>query len=97
MHIAAAVAVGTERLLPAIDQLVIARCGRLEEENAGVVKSGRTHLQDAVPISFSQEISGWRGLLEGATQELLAAMGASASPGARRHRGGNGPQRPRGL
>ena len=39
-----------------------------------MVKSGRTHLQDAVPISFSQEISGWRGLLEGSREELVAAM-----------------------
>ena len=37
---------------------------RLEQENEGVVKSGRTHLQDATPISFSQEISGWRSSLE---------------------------------
>ena len=37
---------------------------RLEEENRGVVKSGRTHLQDATPIEFSQEISGWRSSLE---------------------------------
>ena len=72
MHVAAALAV-TGRLLPAIDQLV-ATLRRLEEENAGVVKSGRTHLQDAVPISFSQEISGWRGLLEGGREELVAAM-----------------------
>ena len=73
MHVAAAVAV-TGGLLPAIDQLV-GTLRRLEEENAGVVKSGRTHLQDAVPISFSQEISGWRGLLEGSREELVAAMG----------------------
>ena len=72
MHIAAAVSV-RERLLPAIAQLV-ATFERLEAENAGVVKSGRTHLQDAVPISFSQEISGWRGLLEGAADELEAAL-----------------------
>ena len=37
---------------------------RLEEENEGIVKSGRTHLQDATPIKFSQEISGWRTSLE---------------------------------
>ena len=37
---------------------------RLEAENAGIVKSGRTHLQDATPIAFSQEISGWRTSLE---------------------------------
>ncbi len=72
MHIAAAVAV-RERLLPAIAQLT-ATFAHLEAENAGVVKSGRTHLQDAVPISFAQEISGWRGLLEGAAEELEAVL-----------------------
>ncbi|MBR6889437.1 MAG: class II fumarate hydratase, partial [Clostridia bacterium] len=43
-------------------------------ENAGVVKSGRTHLQDATPIRFSQEISGWRGLVEGPRDMLQAAL-----------------------
>ncbi len=37
---------------------------KLESENEGIVKSGRTHLQDATPIKFSQEISGWRSSLE---------------------------------
>ena len=72
LHIAAATAV-CEQLLPAIDQLR-ATFARLEAENAGVVKSGRTHLQDAVPIAFSQEIAGWRGLLESSAEELKAAM-----------------------
>ncbi len=72
MHIAAAVAL-TQRVLPAVKQLA-ATFARLEEENAGVVKSGRTHLQDAVPISFAQEISGWRGLLEGAAEEIEASL-----------------------
>lgn len=62
MHIAAVEAI-EERVLPAID-LLTATFRRLEEENRGVVKSGRTHLQDATPISFSQEISGWRSSLE---------------------------------
>ena len=62
MHIAAVLAL-EDRLLPAIDAL-IATFRRLEEENRGVVKSGRTHLQDATPITFSQEISGWRSSLE---------------------------------
>ena len=62
MHIAA-VCVLTGRVLPAIDALT-ATFRRLEQENAGIVKSGRTHLQDAVPIAFSQEISGWRSSLE---------------------------------
>ena len=62
MHIAAVTAI-ENRVFPAID-LLIATFKRLEKENAGIVKSGRTHLQDATPISFSQEISGWRGSLE---------------------------------
>ena len=68
MHIAAVLAV-EEKLLPAIDAL-IATFLRLEEENRGIVKSGRTHLQDATPIAFSQEISGWRASLE-RDRELL--------------------------
>ena len=62
MHIAAAVEI-EDRLFPAIDAL-IATFQRLEAENADVVKSGRTHLQDAVPITVAQEISGWRSSLE---------------------------------
>ena len=62
MHIAAVLAI-EDRVIPAI-QLLTATFRRLEEENQGVVKSGRTHLQDATPISFSQEISGWRSSLE---------------------------------
>ena len=68
MHIAAVLAV-EEKLLPAIDAL-ISTFLRLEDENCGVVKSGRTHLQDATPIAFSQEISGWRAGLE-RDRELL--------------------------
>ena len=62
MHIAAVLEL-EDTLLPAVQKLVDVFY-RLEEENEGIVKSGRTHLQDAVPISFSQEISGWRSSLE---------------------------------
>ncbi len=58
-----------DRVLPAIDTLV-STFKRLEKECEGIVKTGRTHLQDAVPISFSQEISGWRSSLE-RDKELL--------------------------
>lgn len=47
---------------------------RLEKENEGIVKSGRTHLQDAVPIAFSQEISGWRTMIERSTEQLRSAV-----------------------
>lgn len=62
MHIAAATQIH-QRLLPSLELLIDA-FAKLEEENQGVVKSGRTHLQDATPIAFSQEISGWCGMLE---------------------------------
>ena len=62
MHIAAAVEL-EDKLFPALDAL-ISTFKRLEGENQDVVKSGRTHLQDAVPITVAQEISGWRSSLE---------------------------------
>ncbi len=62
MHIAAVLMV-EDKLIPAAKEL-IATFIRLEEENDDIVKSGRTHLQDATPIKFSQEISGWRSSLE---------------------------------
>lgn len=52
-----------DRIIPAIDELA-ASFKKLEKDNEGIVKSGRTHLQDATPIAFSQEISGWRSSLE---------------------------------
>ena len=62
MHIAALRSI-RELLLPTLDLMIDELC-RLERENEGVIKSGRTHLQDATPISFSGEISGWRSSLE---------------------------------
>ena len=62
MHIAAAEAL-EKLVLPAVEAL-IRTMRRLEEENRDVLKCGRTHLQDATPIRFSQEISGWRASLE---------------------------------
>ena len=52
-----------DKVIPAIEVL-IESFKKLEIENEGIVKSGRTHLQDATPITFSQEISGWRSSLE---------------------------------
>ena len=74
MHIAAVCAI-EDRVLPALDTLIQAFL-RLEAENEGIVKSGRTHLQDATPIAFSQEISGWRSSLERSRELLLASLPA---------------------
>ena len=62
MHISAAIAIEDKLILAT--ELLIETFKRLEAENEGIVKSGRTHLQDATPIRFSQEISGWRSSLE---------------------------------
>lgn len=72
MHVAAVLAI-EQQLVPAAQQL-IATLVRLEEEHVGVVKSGRTHLQDAVPIAFSQEIHGWRGLVETGISQVEATL-----------------------
>ena len=71
MHIAAALAV--EKTLGALaalkDEMI-----RLEAENRDVLKCGRTHLQDATPVLFSQEISGWRASLEKDEEMIRAAL-----------------------
>ena len=62
MHIAAVLAL-EECVLPAIEALT-STFRTLEDRHRGIIKTGRTHLQDATPIAFSQEISGWRSSLE---------------------------------
>ena len=62
LHIAAVLSL-EGRLIPAAEELVRS-LKELEELHRGIIKSGRTHLQDAVPIAFSQEISGWRSSVE---------------------------------
>ena len=72
MHIAA-VEVIHDRLLPAVRSLrdVFAT---LEKRYADVVKIGRTHLQDATPITLGQEISSWRAQLDDRIQAVERAM-----------------------
>lgn len=72
MHIAAVIAVEDD-LLPACERFV-RTLRRLEAENEEVLKVGRTHLQDAVPLRFSQEISGWRASVETDMQLLRSAV-----------------------
>jgi fumarate hydratase class II len=72
MHIAAAEEI-VGRLLPAIDQLR----GTLQtkaEAFVGVVKVGRTHLQDATPLTLGQEISGWAAQLDLAKHAVTTAL-----------------------
>ena len=72
MHIAAVLML-EDKLIPAAEVL-IDTFKKLEKENEGIVKSGRTHLQDATPITFSQEISGWRSSLERDVELLKLAI-----------------------
>ncbi len=72
MHIAAVLSV-EDKLIPSAEAL-IQTFKRLETENEDIVKSGRTHLQDATPIKFSQEISGWRASVEKDVELLKKAV-----------------------
>jgi len=72
MHIAAVVELES-RLMPALEELK-GTLTRLEMENAGIIKTGRTHLQDAVPIAFSQEISAWKQMLIQGKDNITQSM-----------------------
>ncbi|MCS5697899.1 class II fumarate hydratase [Cyanobium sp. FGCU-52] len=72
MHIAAAVGL-ERRLIPAVEALAESLRQRAEEF-AGVVKIGRTHLQDAVPLTLGQEFGGWVAQLELALEGLRALL-----------------------
>ncbi|MBP3371181.1 MAG: class II fumarate hydratase [Clostridia bacterium] len=69
----AAILMLKNHLLPALDEM-IEELRRIEEENPDVVTTGRTHLQDAVPIRFCQEVYGWRGMLENARDMIEKTM-----------------------
>lgn len=72
MSIAAVVTV-EEKLLPAAEQMT-ETLRILEDKYMHVVKTGRTHLQDAVPMTFGQEISGWRSMMEHSTDNIKASL-----------------------
>lgn len=72
MHIAACVAI-IKNLLPSLSEL-ISTLQALELQNEGIIKSGRTHLQDATPISFAQEISGWRSMLQKNYSQISSSL-----------------------
>ena len=72
MSVAAVVAL-SDHLLPAVAQLR-ATLHVKAEAFAGVVKIGRTHLQDATPLTLGQEISGWVAQLDHGSAHVRAAM-----------------------
>src|SRR6202140_5131103 len=72
MHIAAAERV-QNALIPAIKSVHDAIAAKAKEFN-DVVKIGRTHLQDAVPLTFGQEFGGWASLLERDIKRLEQAL-----------------------
>ena len=74
MHIAAVCEL-EDKLIPAVEKL-ITTFRKLEHIHEGITKSGRTHLQDATPIKFSQEISGWRSSLEKDVELIERALPA---------------------
>ncbi|WP_313605475.1 class II fumarate hydratase [Comamonas jiangduensis] len=72
MHVAAVTAI-QQKLLPAITQLR-ATLQAKSEAFADIVKIGRTHLQDATPLTLGQEISGWVAQLVHGEQHIRAAL-----------------------
>ena len=63
----------SEQVLPAAERLAAA-FKSLEEAYPDLIRIGRTHLQDATPLKFAQEVSGWRELVEAPCRMLRAAL-----------------------
>jgi fumarate hydratase class II len=74
MHVAASLGI-TQRLLPALRTLRAA-CAAKSAEFADIVKIGRTHLQDATPLTLGQEFSGYVAQLEHAEWAIVATLPA---------------------
>ncbi len=72
IRVAGATAIA-DSLFPALEEMIV-ELTRLEKENEGIIKCGRTHFQDATPIAFSQEISGWRASIEKDRKLLLMTL-----------------------
>ena len=95
MHIAAAEAF-THRLLPSVRALRQALAAKSEAWK-DVVKIGRTHLMDAVPLTLGQEASGWVAQLDADLRRLDFALDDLFELGIRRYSCRNGAQRPSAL
>ena len=70
IHVSAAL-LARESLLPALEHLAVVIAAR-EGELAGIVKTGRTHLMDAMPVTLAQELSGWRTQIENGAARVRA-------------------------
>jgi len=72
VHVSAALSIQNE-LLPALEHLSMT-LGAKADETRGVVKTGRTHLMDAMPITLGQELDGWRSQMDHAADRLNDTM-----------------------
>ena len=72
IHVSAATDIA-ERLLPALRHLAAA-LEKKSDEIGGIVKTGRTHLMDAMPVTFGQELGGWQSQVEHAGARLRDSM-----------------------
>ncbi len=93
VHVSAAIAVH-DRLLPALAHLAAALASK-SEEFGNVVKTGRTHLMDAMPLTLGQELDGWRAQIEHAAERMrdtqkrltqIAQGGTAVGTGINAHR-----------
>lgn len=74
IHVSCSLAI-QERLLPAM-QVIISTIEKRAEELKDVTKTGRTHLMDAVPITFGQELGGWAAQLKQNKQNIETSFAA---------------------
>ncbi|PID27570.1 MAG: fumarate hydratase, class II [Candidatus Cloacimonadota bacterium] len=72
MHIAAVIAI-EDKLLPSLDALYQTLKSK-SEEYSSIVKIGRTHLQDATPLTMGQEVSGWAAMLEKSKEMIVLGL-----------------------
>jgi len=72
VHVSAALMLG-ENLLPELRHL-LRTITKKAEETSDVVKTGRTHLMDAMPLTLSQELSGWASQVQHAIARIDASM-----------------------
>jgi len=72
VHVSAAMAIGND-LLPALEHLSTVLAEKAEE-TAEIVKTGRTHLMDAMPVTLGQELDGWRAQIDSGAARLRDSL-----------------------